>query len=182
MVVKGNLRAVRRARATSNQDLRRFDSNPFAVLARLGRGDGALLARLTTADYNKVVGGRTHFEGLKSTMPGALVFCPGRSELTLVFPPSLPRPRFEPFGVDAVQQSEWAQAVGIWFPALIVLASLRRGFCKCEPELQAHSTEPERVPTQHQNNWFRSSVPPSSLWRRLDNGSPKAGPRLERKT
>src|SRR5882762_7526084 len=50
---------------------------------------------------------------------------------------------------------------------LIVLASLHRGFCKCEPELQAHSTEPERVPTQHQNNWFRSSVPPSSLRRRF---------------
>ena len=31
MVVKGNLRAVRGSRAASNQDLRRFESNPFAV-------------------------------------------------------------------------------------------------------------------------------------------------------
>src|SRR5216684_513091 len=37
---------------------------------------------------------------------------------------------------------------------LIVLASLHRGFCKCEPDPGAHSTEPERVPTQHRNSWF----------------------------
>src|SRR5882762_10193769 len=48
--------------------------------------------------------------------------------------------------------------------------------------LRAHSTEPERVPTPHQNNWFRSSAPPSSWWRRLDSASPKAAPRLGRKT
>src|SRR6266403_2033990 len=65
---------------------------------------------------------------------------------------------------------------------LIVLASLRRGFCKCEPDPGVHSTEPERVPTQRQNSWFRLSAPPSSLWRRLDIASRKGGPRLERKT
>src|ERR1700681_1213739 len=31
------------------------------------------------------------------------------------------------------------------FPALIVLASPRRGFCRFEPDPGAHSTEPERV-------------------------------------
>src|SRR5260370_771166 len=63
------------------------------ALARLCRGDGALLARWTTADFNKVVSGRTHFEGLKSTMPGALVFCSSRYELTFDFPPSRPGQR-----------------------------------------------------------------------------------------
>src|SRR6266478_1294117 len=65
---------------------------------------------------------------------------------------------------------------------LIVLASLHRGFCKCEPDPGAHSTEPERVPTQHQNSWSRLSAPPSSLWRRLDSASPRVGPRLQQKT
>src|SRR5258707_7981107 len=64
---------------------------------------------------------------------------------------------------------------------LIVLASLHRGFCKCEPDPGAHSTEPERVPTQHQNSWSRLLAPPSSLWRRLDSASLKVAPHLERK-
>src|SRR5580765_5876383 len=64
---------------------------------------------------------------------------------------------------------------------LLVIASLHRGFCKCEPGLGAHSTEPERVPTQHRNSWFRLSAPPSSLWRRLDSASLKAAPHLEQK-
>src|SRR5882762_4084252 len=62
-----------------------------------------------------------------------------------------------------------------------VLASLHRGFCKYEPDPGAHLTEPERVPTQHRNSWFRLSAPPNSLWRRLDSAFPRAGPRLERK-
>ena len=55
------------------------------ALARLCRGDSALLPRRATADYNKVVCGRTHFTGPNSTMPGALVFSSGRYELTSVF-------------------------------------------------------------------------------------------------
>src|SRR6267143_5449315 len=64
---------------------------------------------------------------------------------------------------------------------LIVLASLHRGFCKCEPNPGAHSTEPERVPTQHRNSWSRLLTPPSSWWRRLDSASLKVAPHLERK-
>src|SRR5713101_9855755 len=64
---------------------------------------------------------------------------------------------------------------------LIVPASHHRDFCKCEPDPGAHSTELGRVPTQHQNSWFRLSAPPSSLWRRLDSASLKAAPHLERK-
>src|SRR5207302_3103981 len=63
---------------------------------------------------------------------------------------------------------------------LIIPASLHRGFCKCEPGPAAHSTEPERVPTQHQNSWSRLLAPPSSLWRRLDSASLKVAPHLER--
>src|SRR5258708_7807 len=48
--------------------------------------------------------------------------------------------------------------------------------------LGVHSSEPERVPTQPKSNWFRWSGPPSSWWRRLGSASPKAGPRLVRKT
>jgi hypothetical protein len=36
-------------------------------LARLCRRDGALLTSWATADHNKVVFGRSHFDGLKST-------------------------------------------------------------------------------------------------------------------
>src|ERR1700674_800647 len=50
-------------------------------------------------------------------------------------------------------------------------ASLRQGFCKCEPELQAHSTELERVPVRHRSNWFHWSAPRDNWWLRLDSAS-----------
>jgi hypothetical protein len=56
------------------------------ALARLCRRDNALLARLATADYNKVVCGRTHFDDLKSTMPAVvLVLSIARCEDSLLF-------------------------------------------------------------------------------------------------
>src|SRR6266403_2130211 len=63
-----------------------------------------------------------------------------------------------------------------------IAASLHRGFCKCEPELQAHSTEPERVRARRRSNWFHWSAPPGNWWLRLDNASRKDVPRLEPRT
>src|SRR6266478_3410441 len=60
---------------------------------------------------------------------------------------------------------------------LRVIATLRRGFCRCEPDLQAHSTELEQVPTGHQSNWSHSLAPPGSWRPRLDSASQKLAPR-----
>src|ERR1039458_117577 len=58
-------------------------------------------------------------------------------------------------------------------------ASLHRGFCKCELELQARSTEPERALTRRQSNWFHWSALPGNWQLRLDSASQKVAPRLE---
>jgi alpha-beta hydrolase superfamily lysophospholipase len=59
------------------------------ALARLCHSDGALLARWATADYNKVVEGRTHFDGLKLEMPAlALVSCQVRSFISVFVLPA----------------------------------------------------------------------------------------------
>src|SRR4030088_3108746 len=60
-----------------------------------------------------------------------------------------------------------------------IAASLHQDFCKCEPELQAHSTEPERVPARHRSNWFHWSAPRGNWWLPLDSASQKDVPRLE---
>src|SRR6266481_2749674 len=54
-----------------------------------------------------------------------------------------------------------------------IAASLHRGFCRCVPELQAHSTEPERVPARHRSNLFHWSAPRGNWWLRLDSASQK---------
>src|SRR6266403_2143105 len=61
---------------------------------------------------------------------------------------------------------------------LRVIATLHRGFCRCEPDLQAHSTELEQVPTGHQSNWSHSLAPPGNWRPRLDSASQKVAPRL----
>src|SRR6267142_5034492 len=63
-----------------------------------------------------------------------------------------------------------------------IAASLHQGFCKCVPELQAHSTETERVPARHRSNWFHWSALRGSWWLRLDSASQKVAPRLELRT
>src|SRR5882762_4239157 len=63
-----------------------------------------------------------------------------------------------------------------------IAASLRQGFCKYVPKLQAHSTEPERVPARHQSSWFHWSAPQGNWWLRLDSASQKVAPRLEPRT
>src|SRR4029077_15150499 len=55
----------------------------------------------------------------------------------------------------------------------VIVASLPLGFCKCGQELQAHSTEPERVPVRHRSNWFHWSAPRGNWWLRLDIASQK---------
>src|SRR5712671_7243845 len=59
-----------------------------------------------------------------------------------------------------------------------IAASLLQGFCKCEPERQAHSTELERVLVRHRSNWFHWSAPRDNWWLRLDSASLKDVPRL----
>src|ERR1700686_3436378 len=59
-----------------------------------------------------------------------------------------------------------------------IAATLRQGFCKCEPELQAHSTEPGRVPTRHRSNWSHWSALRGNWWLRLDSASQTDVPRL----
>src|ERR1700675_5213656 len=59
-----------------------------------------------------------------------------------------------------------------------IAASLRQGFCKCEPERQVHSTEPEQVLVRHRSNWFHWSAPRGNWWLRLDSASQKDVPRL----
>src|SRR5882762_8753238 len=52
-----------------------------------------------------------------------------------------------------------------------IAASLLQGFCKCEPERQAHSTELERVLVRHRSNLFHWSAPRGNWWLRLDSAS-----------
>src|SRR5712672_3496089 len=54
-----------------------------------------------------------------------------------------------------------------------IVASRPRGFCKCEPDPQARSTELEQVPVGHRSNWFHWSAPPGSWPLRLDSASQK---------
>src|SRR3977135_4526059 len=61
---------------------------------------------------------------------------------------------------------------------LRVIATLHRGFCRCEPDPQAHSTELGQVPAGHQSNWSHSLAPPSSWRPRPDSASQKVAPRL----
>src|SRR5207237_938437 len=64
----------------------------------------------------------------------------------------------------------------------LTAASLHQGFCKCGPELQAHSTEPGRAPTRQRSNWFHWSAPPDNWRLPLDSASQKVAPRLEPRT
>src|ERR1700675_1999246 len=63
-----------------------------------------------------------------------------------------------------------------------IAASLRQGFCKCEPERQVHSTEPEQVLVRHRSNLFHWSAPRGNWWLRLDSASQtdvlRFGPRM----
>src|SRR5882724_6787537 len=64
---------------------------------------------------------------------------------------------------------------------LRVIATLHRGFCRCEPDPQAHSTELEQVPAGHQSNWSHSLAPPGNWRPRLDSASQKVALRLARR-
>src|SRR5258708_35236522 len=63
-----------------------------------------------------------------------------------------------------------------------IAATLLQGFCKCEPERQVHSTEPERVLARHRSNWFHWSAPRGNWWLRLDSASQTDGLRLGPRT
>src|SRR6266850_5807595 len=64
---------------------------------------------------------------------------------------------------------------------LRVIATLHRGFCRCEPDLQDHSTALEQVLAGHQSNWSHSLAPPGSWRPRPDSASQKVAPRLARR-
>src|SRR5258708_5635138 len=61
---------------------------------------------------------------------------------------------------------------------LRVIATLHRGFCRREPDPQAHSTELEQFPAGHQSNWSHSLTPPGSWRPRPDSASQKVAPHL----
>src|ERR1700730_6307055 len=55
-------------------------------------------------------------------------------------------------------------------------------FDRSRPELQAHSTAPERLPVRHQSNSFRWSALPDNSRLRLDSASQGVAPSLEPRT